>query len=149
MKTILALIMLPMMANATSMCVHTGSYVASLSIYDNGVSHTTGNNGAWTVTMGYNTSSSNTPYVSGYAGCAEVGASNAIDTVDTTVGITGGEESGPYCWCVMRKPLVSYSVLAHKDYADTATCALNCADKCGEKVQTSTAFRTAMFEAVW
>ena len=142
-------LIIPIATYGTSMCVHTGSYVASLSIYENGVSRTTGNNGAWTVTMGYTTSSANTPYVMGYSGCAEVGADNTVDTADTTVGISAGESTGPYCWCVMKKPLVSYAVLAWKDYADITACSAGCADKCGEKVQTSTAFRTAMFEAVW
>jgi len=136
-------------AIGTSMCVHTGSYVVSLSIYDNGVSHTTGTGGAWTATMAYNTSSRNTPYINGYAGCIEVGADTAVDTADTTIGITGGESTGPYCWCVMNKPLVSYPVLAYKDYADIAACSAGCADKCGTLVQTSQSFRTAMFESVW
>ena len=135
--------------HATSMCVHSNSYVAQLSATENGTAYTTGANGSWTVTVPYITSSTNTSYITGYAGCAEVGADIAINTADTTVSITGGEATGPYCWCVMKTPLVSYPTLAYKDYADTATCSAGCADKCGTVVQTVAAFRTAMFSAIW
>lgn len=146
---IFAFLIAPIASWGTSMCVHTNSYVAQLSIYDDGVSHTTGENGAWVVTTAYNTSSFNTPVIKGYAACTEVGAENTVSTADTTVGITGGESTGPYCWCVMNKPLVSYPVLAYKDYADIAACSAGCADKCGTLIQTSQSFRTAMFESIW
>lgn len=138
----------PIVATATSMCVHTDSYVAILSTSDDGLSYTTDTGGVWTVTVGYVTSSNNTSYISGYAGCAEAGASLTVDTADTTVGITGGEATGPYCWCVMKKPLVSYPVLAWKDYATTEACSAACAAKCGDKVQNSSSFRAVLFGSV-
>ena len=151
MRVFLSLIflMIPIVANATGMCVHSNSYVAQLSVYNDGTAHTTGQNGAWTVTVPYITSSFNTPYIKGASACLEIGANNAVNTADSTVGLIGGDVSGAYCWCVMRAPLASYPVLAYKDYADSAACSAACADKCGTLVKTNQTFRSAMFESIW
>ncbi|MBO7508884.1 MAG: hypothetical protein J6T57_01220 [Alphaproteobacteria bacterium] len=132
-------------ANATTMCMHSNSYVATLLRGRDGVSITTGQNGAWTTTFDYYTSSLNTMNVTGFAACNELtGTANTADgTVSTSVADTGQN-----CWCSMKTPLVSDWVYSGA-YASDSDCASSCQTACATNVKTSTAFRTAMFEAVW
>lgn len=132
-------------ANATTMCMHSNSYVATLLRSRDGVSITTGQNGAWTTTFDYYTSSLNTMDVTGLAACNEVtGTSN---TADGTVS-TSPADTGQNCWCAMKLPLVSDWVYSGA-YASDSECASSCQTACATNAKTSTAFRTAMFESVW
>ena len=138
-------IFIPIMSGATTMCVHSDSYVATLLRSRDGVSVTTGTDGAWTVTFDYYTSSLNTMDVTGVAACNEV--SGTPNTADGTIS-TSTLDEGINCWCAMATPLVSdwvYSVA----YSTAAACASECVAACANSVRTSTAFRTAMYNSVW
>jgi len=139
------LLMITGVANATTMCVHTNSYVATLSISRDGVSYTTDGSGGWTVTMDYNTSSRNTPTVMGYASCNEV--TGTANTADATISASTSDV-GANCWCGMSLPLVSDWVFL-QTYASNAACAAACDATCGNAVKTSSSMRGAMFPAVW
>ena len=132
-------------AGATIMCMHSNSYVATLLRSRDGVSITVGQNGAWTTTFDYYTSSLNTMDVTGIAACNEV--TGTANTADGTVS-TSAADSGVNCWCTMKSPLRSDWVYSGS-YASDSACASSCATACATNVKTSTAFRTAMFEAVW
>jgi hypothetical protein len=136
----------PLVANATGMCVHTGSYVVQLSTSRDGVSFETGNDGAWSVTFDYPTSSLNTNIVRGFASCNEV--SGTINTADNGVSAVAGESTGVNCWCSMKMPLISDWVNAGV-YASAAACSAACATACATAVKTNSTFRTAMFGAIW
>ena len=136
---------MPIVAGATTMCVHSNSYVATLLRSRDGVSVTTGANGAWTTTFDYYTSSLNTMDVSGLAACNEV--AGTVNAADGTVS-TSPLDTGINCWCAMNAPLVSDWVYSGA-YADDATCASSCTAACANNVKTSAAFRTSMYESVW
>lgn len=146
-KTILIFMVLfiPIVAGATTMCVHSNSYVATLLRSRNGASVTTGANGTWTVTFDYYTSSLNTMDVSGLAACNEV--AGTVNTADGTVS-TAVSDIGVNCWCMMKTPLVSDWVYSGA-YASDSACASSCTAACANNVRTVTAFRTAMYESVW
>jgi len=139
------LLIIPVATNATTMCMHTGSYVATLLRSRDGVSITPGANGAWTTTFDYYTSSLNTMDVSGLAACNEV--TGTANTADGTVS-TSPSDTGSNCWCVMGAPLTSDWVFLNT-YASDSDCASSCTTACATAAKTSTAFRTAMFESVW
>ena len=131
---------------ATSMCVHDGSYVASLSKSRDGVSMTSNSTtGAWTVTFDYYVSNRHADTATGTAACTEV--AGTANTADATVSASP-TDTGQYCWCAMATPLVSDWVYSGS-YNTDADCASSCASACATNVKTSTAFRTAMFESVW
>lgn len=132
-------------ANATTMCVHSGAYVVTLSRSRDGLSYTTDGSGGWTVTFDYNTSSLNTPVVTGTGACNEI--AGTANTADATVS-TSTTDVGSNCWCAMGMPLVSDWVFL-KTYASDSACASGCATECATAVETSTVFRTAMFVPVW
>ncbi len=130
---------------ATTMCVHNGSYIVTLSISTNGVSSTTDGAGGWSVTFDYPTSSLGTNVVTGYAACNEV--SGTANTVDSTVS-TSTADVGENCWCSMATPMVSD--WAYIDtYASNADCASGCATACANAIKTSSTLRSAIFQAIW
>lgn len=132
-------------ANATTMCVHSGAYVVTLSRSRDGISSTTDGSGGWTVTFDYNTSSLNTPVVTGTGACNEI--TGTPNTADASVS-TSSSDVGQNCWCAMGMPLISDWVFL-KTYASDSACASGCATECANAVETSAIFRTAMFVPVW
>ena len=142
----LLVLLCPLSAFATGMCVHTNSYVVQLSTSRNGVSIETGDAGAWTVTFDYPTSSFNTNTVKGASACNE--SVGTVNTADDTVSSVSGEATGEHCWCAMKKPMVSDWVYSGV-YASTDACVSACATACANNVKTSSGFRTVMFGAIW
>lgn len=148
MKKIFAFILIFMVAyaaHATTMCVHSDSYVATLVRSRDGLSTTVGADGKFTVTFDYFTSSLNTSVLDGVAACNEI--TGTANTADGTVS-TSTSDTGQNCWCSMVMPLVSDWVYSGA-YASDAACASNCTTACANNVKTSATFRGAMFEAVW
>lgn len=149
MKRVLMFVLvcvLPMVANATGMCVHTNTYVGQLLASRDGVSYETGDGGAWLVNTDYVTSSFNTPIIKGASACIE--KEGVVNTADSTVTALSGELVEPHCWCAMAKPLISDWVYV-KTFDTLAECGSGCASACGNAVMTSTALRTSMFQAIW
>ena len=133
-------------ACATSMCVHTGSYVVTMSVSKNGVSSSDSGDGTWTATFNYplsNKVNNNNVMIGGW-GCNDTtGSENVADSnLDTS-----SSDTGVNCWCVLRSPLMSKWVFVH-EYGTSAECSAGCAANCGRHAQTSSAFRGAMYNTI-
>lgn len=147
MKKIMFLLFVffPLFANAMTMCMHTGSYIATLVKSRDGVSTSTDGAGGWTTNFDYNTSNHNTQSVTGFASCNDtVGTTNTADSaVSAAV-----SDTGTNCWCMMGTPLVSDWVYLIA-YASDSDCASGCAVACANAAKTSSDFRAAIYEHVW
>ncbi len=140
-------------AHATTMCIHTDSYVATLVKSRDGISQTVNSDGTFYVTFEYFTSSreygSETAAggnrVYGVAACNEiVGTHGVADGSVSTATIDVGEN----CWCGMTYPAVSDWVF-NKSYASDAACAADCTTSCATLVRENANFRGAIYTAIW
>lgn len=134
---------------ASDICKKRNTAVILLSKSTNGTTATSNaSEKTWTVTYGYTTLdvlSTQSTTISGNAACNEI--SGSVNTSNTGLFTTASDE-GLYCWCEMMAPAHSYWTFAYT-YTSNTDCASGCAAKCADLMQTSTAFRTGVFESIW
>ena len=134
--------------NAASMCVPSGAYIAILVPERNGISSTSNGNGTFTVTFDYVTAAVGATTASSVFGF--VSCNNMAGTTDSTAGNISASTSdtGTNCWCSLSRPLVTAWAFTGQTYSTDADCASGCESVCINKVQTSVAFRTALYNAI-
>lgn len=128
------------------MCLRDNTYVGVVSRSRDGTSHSfDASTRTWTVEMDYITSTANKNKISGFGACSDTEGivNNANPTL--TFDISG---EGTHCWCQMQSPVVSGWVY-YGAFASEGACNTGCLNACGNSVQTSADFRTAMAETVW
>lgn len=102
----------------------------------------------WSVTFNYTTlaaASRNVSTITGEAACNSI--SGTANTANTAL-YTTTSDVGVNCWCEMLTPAHSYWTFTQA-YASEAACASGCASNCATLVNTSTAFRTGLFNSIW
>ena len=140
---------LPIASYGASMCVPSNVYVAVLAPERDGVSAVSNGDGTFTITFDYVTGAvgtSTTNNILGVASCNTI-----VGTTDSTAGNISASASdvGTYCWCALSKPVVTGWGYTGENYASEADCAANCVNKCIDKIKLSSAFRTAIYGAIW
>ncbi|MBD5400164.1 hypothetical protein HDR61_00225 [bacterium] len=100
----------------------------------------------WSATFPFGT-------VWGIATCVETTGKYGVaadgDLIDSATGdvATGGERTGPQCWCQMTHPLLSRWVF-RETFASVDSCRSDCANYCGYYVRSSSAMRGGVFGSV-
>ena len=132
---------------AVTLCVRNNTYVDILKKNVAGLTGESSNDGKkWKIDFGYKT-------VTGIAACNEISGTNGVALTNL---FTSATDQGEQCWCKIEPVLAygfetgitSYWVFLNT-YADAATCATSCAAACMNAIKSDTAFRSAVFEAVW
>ncbi len=93
-----------------------------------------------------------------YTGDKVTGIASCNSTPGSTEGETTTEEfsqssEGQYCWCKMTSPSASlwvfaYEFSAYSSGSANTNCANNCTYRCGVRVKSTAAFRSAVFSSV-
>ncbi len=161
MKKILYIIVcliMPGVADATTMCVHQYSYVATLSASRDGIDSEMGPDGKFTVTFDYDTAShepttndepatSSVGYkkINGLVSCNEVFGTFGVADAGVSASVY---DTGQNCWCGMEYPVVSDWVY-NTTYDTDSDCASNCMSACINAIMTNSTFRSGMFQSIW
>ena len=135
-------------ANGASMCIPNGTYFVMLAPERNGIASTSNGNGTFMVTFDYVTAAVDVTMTSDVVGI--ISCNNIIGTTDSTAGniSASSSDTGTNCWCGLIRPLITAWAFTGQTYSTDADCASGCLSVCMNKIQTSIAFRTALYNAI-
>ena len=157
---VLMLCLLPIYANATDMCARDDTMVL---VFDKDIGGSGyGNNATewtWWTSFAYGRIAGDATCLSVKEGLGRTGTMGAYygtgdyskTFIEVEPGLKGTDSDGndrKYCWCKMTHPVSSRWVFSDRAYADSSSCASDCAASCGNRVRNYSALRGGVFGSV-